>query len=438
MTDPQAPNSEVAARNPDHRPETLAIHAGEPYPRHWRAVIPPIYQCSVFEVADDDDDASDEHGEHEANETAETSDANEANETTDTTHPSAQPRGEAPRIQYPRLGNVPNQTVVAKKLAHLEGAEAGLVTASGMAAVSASLLSVLKPGDHVLAQDALYGGTHQLMTKDLPAYGIEVDFVDGNDPKGWAQKLKSSTRVFYTESITNPILKVADHHAVVEFSRQNGLVSMIDNTFASPVNFRPVEIGYDLSIHSATKYLNGHSDLVAGAVVGHQRFIDGVQRFVLHFGACLDAHACFLLHRGMKTLALRVRHQSASALILAQHLERHPMIARVYYPGLLSHPTHDLARSLLTGYGGMMAFEHRDGVQAARAMTRRLKLAVYATSLGGVESIVTLPSRTSHLPMSPEERRRAGIADGLVRLSVGIENVDDLVEDFDQALRVDA
>lgn len=404
-----------ADSNTDRHLETLSIHAGEPYPRHWRAVIPPIYQCSVFEVADDESGVGVGVG---------VGVGAEANDVEG-----------APRIQYPRLGNIANQTIIGNKLASLEGAQAGLVTASGIAAVSASLLSVLKAGDHVLAQDALYGGTHQLLTQDLPRYGITVDFVDGNKPEAWAAKLKPNTRVFYTESVTNPLLKIADHSAVVAFARQHGLVSMIDNTFATPINFRPIALGYDLSIHSATKYLNGHSDLVAGAIAGHKHLIDGVQRFILHFGACLDAHACFLLHRGMKTLALRVKHQNESAMKIAQHLAEHPMIARVYYPGLASHPTHALARSLLGGFGGMLAFEHREGEKAARATTQRLKLAVYATSLGGVESIVTLPSRTSHLSMSSEERHRAGITDSLVRLSVGIENVDDLIEDINQALR---
>jgi cystathionine beta-lyase/cystathionine gamma-synthase len=377
------------------RIETKVIHAGEPEPRILGSVAMPIFQSAMFEYA------------------GETSyDA----------------------IKYIRLNNTPNHEALHKKLAALESAEAALVTASGMAAISTALLTVLGAGDHLLAQSCLYGGTHDLFTKDFAGFGVEFDFIDADDSASWEAKLRPSTRAIYVEAMTNPLLEVADLRAVVEFARRHNLVSIIDNTFASPVNFRPVEIGFDLSIHSGTKYLNGHSDIVAGACIGRAELIEKITRKLNHLGGSMDPHAAYLLHRGMKTLALRVRYQNESALKIAQFLEGRSEVARVNYAGLESHPRHQRARDLFEGFGGVFSFELSGGLGAAEAFMRRVRLPIIAPSLGGVETLITRPATTSHSGLAPEERRRLGISDSLIRVSVGIEATDEIIEDFDQAL----
>jgi len=363
--------------------ETKAVHAGEPSPRINGAVVMPIFQSAMFEYA----------GEKKYDD-----------------------------IRYIRLNNTPNHRVLAEKLAQLENAEDALVTSSGMAAISTTLLTLLANGDHLLAQDCLYGGTHDFVTKDLERFGISYDFIDGNDPDSWEGKLRPRTRAVYVETISNPLMGVPDLEAVVEFARSHKLVSVIDNTFASPVNFRPPEFGFDLSLHSATKYLNGHSDIVAGAVIGSRRLVEGITHRLNHLGGSLDPHAAFLLHRGMKTLSVRVKHQNASALRIAQFLESHPSVTKVNYPGLDNHPQHKRAQRLFDGYGAAESFMH--------AAT----LPIIAPSLGGVESLVTRPAMTSHSGMSVTDRQKLGITDELIRFSVGIEGTDDLIEDFKQAL----
>ena len=234
--------------------------------------------------------------------------------------------------------------------------------------------------------------------------------------------------------MTNPLLQVADLNAVADFAREHGLVSIIDNTFATPMNFRPIEHGFDLSVHSCTKYLNGHSDLAAGAVIGAREHVERVKILLDHLGGSLDPHACFLLHRGLKTLALRVRHQGASALALASHLERHPGVAQVNHPGLESHPHHARARELFDGFGGMLSFELTGGKEAAERFRKKVRIPLYAPSLGGPETLMTFPAKTSHANVAPEERERLGITEGLIRISVGLENTEDLIADFDRAL----
>lgn len=337
-------------------------------------------------------------------------------------------------IRYLRLSNSPNHRVLHGKLAAIESGEAALVTASGMAAVSATLLALLSSGDHLLAQRGLYGGTHDFVTQDLPALGITVDFIDGSDPQSWEAHLKPSTRAVYVESITNPLVHVANLPAVTAFAKAHGLVSIVDSTFATPVNFRPIEHGFDLVLHSATKYLNGHSDLVAGAVIGSASLIRRITHKVNHLGGALDPHACFLLHRGMKTLGLRVRHQNVSALTIARALAAHPAVERVHYPGLESDPGHQLAQRLFAGYGGMLSFEIRGGVAAADAFMRHTTLPIIAPSLGGPETLLTRPSKTSHAGMAVDERQRLGITDGLIRVSVGLEATEEIVEDLVTAL----
>lgn len=337
-------------------------------------------------------------------------------------------------LRYIRLNNTPNHEALHHKLAAIENAEAALVTSSGMAAIATTLLTLLGTGDHLLAQNCLYGGTHTLLLNEFPRLGIGVDFIDGSKPESWGSHLKPQTKAIYFETITNPLMDVPDLHAAVEFAHTNRLVAVIDNTFASPVNFRPPEWGFDLSLHSCTKYLNGHSDIVAGAVIGRADLVDQINRKLGHLGGSLDPHACFLLHRGIKTLAVRVRHQNDAALRVARFLAAHPAIETVNYPGLERHPNHERARHLFEGFGGMVSFELRGGVAAAEELMSRMTLPVSAPSLGGVESLITRPATTSHSGLSTEERRLAGISDHLIRLSVGLEAAGDLIKDFERAL----
>lgn len=336
--------------------------------------------------------------------------------------------------RYPRLSNLPQHLALGDKLAALENGEQALVVSSGMAAITTTLLTVLRSGDHVLVQRGVYGGTHDFLTGDLGDFGIAHDFIDGDDPDSWKAALKPTTRAIYTEALTNPLVQLADHQAVVRFARAHRLISIIDNTFATPVNFRPLEQGYDIAVHSATKYLNGHSDLIAGAVVGSREWVTRIKHRLDHLGGSLDPHACFLLDRGIKTLALRVRQQNHNALAVARHLAASPAVATVHYPGLESHPQHARAREMLAGFGGMLSFEPEGGAAAAQRLTHRLELITHGPSLGGVESLATRPSTTSHVGMEPAERQRMGVTDGLIRLSIGIEDPDDLIADLDQAL----
>ncbi|MHB0968302.1 MAG: trans-sulfuration enzyme family protein [Thermoanaerobaculia bacterium] len=380
----------------EKRLETRLVHAGEPNPRPEGAVTIPIYQSVTYESMG----------------------------------------GEASyhAIRYARLNNTPNHVAVHAKLAALENAEAALVTASGMAAISTALLAVLGKGDHLLAHKTLYGGTHDLLTHDFPALGIESDSIDAGDPDGWESKLKPNTKAIYVETLTNPLVELGDLEAVVAFARKHKLVSLIDNTFASPVNFRPPEHGFDLSLHSATKFLNGHSDVVAGAIIGRADLVETATRKLNHFGGTLDPHACFLLHRGLKTLALRVRCQNQSALEIARFFEHHPSVERVSYPGLPSHPHHERAVKLLDGFGGVLAVELRGGREAADNFMKRVTVGVNAPSLGGVETLLSRPAAMSHSGLTAEERAKVGVSEGLIRISIGIEATEDLIDDFARAL----
>jgi cystathionine beta-lyase/cystathionine gamma-synthase len=296
---------------------------------------------------------------------------------------------------------------------------------------------VLAGGGHLLAQDCVYGGTHDLFVEEFPRYGMAVDFIDGDEPATWREAIRPNTKAIYVEAMSNPLLQVSDLQAAVDFAAENGLISIIDNTFASPINFRPAEIGFDLSLHSGTKYLNGHTDIVAGAVIGRAELVERVTHTLNHLGGILDPHACFLLHRGMKTLAVRVRHQNESALKVARWMEQHRAISRVNYPGLESHSNHLRACELFDGFGGVLSFELGGGLDAARRFIDRVTIPISAPSLGGVETLITRPATTSHSGMSAADRARAGITDGLVRLSVGLESSDDLIEDFETALAGD-
>jgi cystathionine beta-lyase/cystathionine gamma-synthase len=372
--------------------ETLLVHAGEP--RIGGSVTMPIFQSSTYETKE-------RLGYHD--------------------------------IRYGRLSNSPSHDALHQKLAAAEGAEAALATSSGMSAISTVLLSLLRAGDHLIAQDSLYGGTHDLFAHDFPALGIEVTRVSGDDAGSWEKALRPRTKAFYCESITNPLVRVADLEGITAFARKHALVSVIDNTFATPLGFRPIERGFDLVVHSATKYLNGHSDLIAGAAMGSRASIEKVKHKLDHLGGSLDAHACFLLQRGLKTLAVRFRQQSQTAAELARVLERHPAVSRVYHPSLESHRAYARARKLLALPGAMMSFELRDAARVPR-LFERMTLPIKAPSLGGCETLITQPAETSHAGLSASERQRIGITDGLLRVSVGLEAAEDLIADFAQAL----
>lgn len=393
-----------AAHRPSYGIDTQLIHAGELTPRIEGAVSMPVFQSSTFASAG-------ETSYHD--------------------------------VRYIRLNNTPNHTVLHHKLATLEGAEAALVTASGMAAITTTLLTFLSAGDHLLAQDCLYGGTRSFIAEDLQRLGISVSFVDADDPRGWAAALRPNTRLFYVEAMTNPLLQVGDLESVVTFAREHRILSVIDNTLATPLHYRPIARGFDLSLHSCTKYLNGHTDIVAGAVLGSGALVGRIKQRLDHLGGALDPHACFLLYRGLKTLALRVRQQSRNALAIARFLAAHPAVAHVNYPGLESHPRHERARALFAppspsepaGFGGLLSFELRGGLAAAERLVERIVLPINAPSLGGVETLITRPASTSHAGLPPQERLRLGITDSLVRLAVGVEDAVDLIADLDQALR---
>ena len=377
------------------RLETQLVHAGEPLPRIAGAVEMPIFQSATYTYAGE---------------------------------------GCYDDVRYLRNNNTPSQLALHAKLAVLEGAEAALVTASGMAAISATLFALLSAGDHVLAQSCLYGGTHELLAQEFPRYGLAADFIDADRPESWRAQLKPTTRLIYVEAMSNPLLEVPDLNAIVAFARAHRLLAIIDNTFASPVNYRPIPAGFDLALHSATKYLNGHADLVAGAVAGGAQLIERIRHKLNLLGGALDPHAAFLLKRGLKTLALRVRYQNDSALAVARFLAGHAAVKQVHYPGLATHPQHARARALFAGCGGVLSFQLHGPAARAEEFAARVRIPALAPSLGGVQTLLTRPARTSHAGLSGAMRQHLGIGEGLLRLSVGIEATEDLLEDFAQAL----
>ncbi len=335
---------------------------------------------------------------------------------------------------YTRWGNQ-NQLAVAKKLAELEGAEDGLVFSSGMAAISSLLLALLQRGDHLLTTKDLYGGTYGFITRELPQRGIEVSFTDQRDSRKVKEAVRPNTKVIFFESLSNPLLKLVSLPEIGLWAKEKRINLVIDNTFTTPINLRPLDWGADIVVHSCTKYLNGHSDLIAGAVVGRREALNKVWEEMVRLGGCLDSHACFLLERGMKTLALRVERQNENGLRVAEFLQGHPAVERVIYPGLSSYSQRELANRLLSGYGGMVSFQVKGGNEAARKLMSKLQVIKEATSLGGVESLISMPTNTSHHHLSAEEKAELGIKPGLLRLSVGIEDADDLIGDLDSALR---
>lgn len=383
----------AADRPPPPRLDTLAVHAGQLDDDPTGAVVTPIYQSSTFDY----------------------------------------PAG-GRELRYTRYGNNPGQRAVQARLAALEGAEAALVLASGMAALSTAILSVCGRGDHVLASPDLYGGTHALLDRELPRLGIEVSTVDSLEPAAWEAAARPSTRLFLWEAISNPLLRVADTAALAALARRLGAASLIDATFATPVNLRPLDHGVDLVMHSATKYLGGHSDLIAGVLAGSAERIAAATELMHSLGGSPDPHAVFLLERGVKTLVLRMERHNENGRRVAEHLAAHAAVERVQHPSLPDHPDRAVVTRLLAGGGGVVTFVPRaagDRVEPALARLRWMRL---APSLGGVESLVSMPRLTSHRGLAPEERARRGIDERMVRLSLGIEAAEDLVADLDAML----
>src|SRR6201987_673193 len=340
--------------------------------------------------------------------------------------------GKSSAYIYTRYGN-PTLTVAEAKLAALEGAEAAIVTASGMAAISSALLAVLKAGDEVISTRQTYGGTYRLMRDNFPRFGIVVRHVE-TDLAGIQQLVHPRPKALYIETPTNPTLRLVDLQKAVAFAKEWRLISLIDNTFASPVLQKPIQLGFNIVLHSATKYLSGHSDLIAGAAAGSRAIISEVRHNIINLGGSLDPEAAYLLIRGMKTLGVRMERQCENAMIVAKYLAKHPKVAKVHYPGLASHPDHKLAKRQMKGFGAMLAFDLKGGLPAARRFCDRVRVFLLAASLGGVESLVVLPIYTSHYNMSEAELRAAGVGAGTVRVSVGLEDSVDLLEDLRQAL----
>jgi len=344
------------------------------------------------------------------------------------------PIGGTRETLYARYGNNPNQLAIARRLANLEGAESALFTSSGMGAIALAHLAVLRPGDHLLSSAWIYGGVHRLFTQEFGRFGIEVTFVQPTQARAWKRALRKNTRALFLESPTNPLLRVLDVEPLAAMCKAEGLALLVDSTFATPVNFRPLEHGADIVIHSATKYLNGHSDVLAGAVAGSDSLVEEVRRLMKLWGQALDPFAAWLIDRGMRTLAVRMARHNATGLAVAEWCARQPAIAAVHYPGLPSHPDHDLATRVLGGYGGMLGIQLAGGVPATEQFLRALRIVTHAPSLGGVETLVSEPRVTSHASLTADERAEAGIPDGFLRFSLGLEDADDLIADMAQAL----
>ena len=382
------------------RPETAAVHGAADLEKKNGPVGTPIYQTSTFEVTDNDE----------------------------------QQRVTATDRYYTRWGN-PTNTVAEQAVAAHEGVEAARTFASGMGAITTTILALLKTGDHIVAQRDIYGGVTKFFSQWLPRLGIETTFVDTNDYDQHERAIRPKTRVLYLESPTNPALRVVDLKKAAALARQHQLISMIDSTFGTPINQHPAEYGIDVVMHSGTKYLSGHADLTCGVVAGRQALMDQIWETRTTLGNCMDPHAAWMLIRGLKTLAVRVARQNENALRVAELLEQHSKVRRVHYPFLKSHPQYAIAREQMTGGGGMVTFEVEGTGEDARRVSEAMRLFTLATSLGGVESLVSIPVLTSHAMISAEQREKMGVTEQMVRLSVGIESVDDLIEDLERALQ---
>lgn len=369
---------------------TQSIHVGSEGDEVYRGMVTPIYPSSAYDYED------------------------------------------LPETLYPRYFNTPNQRAVAKKLAALENTEDGVVFSSGMAAILTTIFAMMKKGDHAVFQNDLYGGTHHAIVNEFPRYGMEYTMVDGSDPVNFEKAIRPSTKIIYIETPSNPTLKITDIKAVADIAKRHGILTIIDNTFASPVNQNPADLGIDLVAHSGTKYIGGHSDICCGAVLTSKTLAEQILASAIHFGGTLDAHTCWLVERSLKTIVLRVRQQNQNALAIAQYLKADSRIDQVFYPGLPDHLGHAVAKAQMPGgFGGMLSFEIKGD---AYQFMSRLNLIRRAVSLGGVESTITSPAKTSHVKMSASDRAAIGVRDNLVRLSTGIEDAEDLITDIKQAL----
>ncbi len=347
---------------------------------------------------------------------------------------SSYPFLDVEKNRYPRYFNTPNQEVISSKVAALENAEAALPFSSGMAAISTSLFAFLQNGDHVIFQNEIYGGSYNLVQKDFARYGIEYSFTKGLDVRHFENEIRDNTKVIYIETPSNPLLSITDVKAVADLARKHGILTMIDNTFASPLNQTPLDLGIDISIHSATKYLSGHSDISAGVVAGSAKNIEKIMLQARNLGGNLSDFMCFLLERSIKTLALRIEKHNENAQFIADQLSLNPMISKVYYPGLKTHKNHEIAKSQMHGFGGMLSFELNKEFDS-KVFQKKLLMIKPSMSLAGVESTIIQPSLTSHALLSVQERENQGISDNLLRLSVGLENKEDILADIEQALR---
>lgn len=382
---------------------TTAVHAGENHEEHHGALSVPIYTASVFAFADADEGAA-IHNE------------------------------DKPGYYYGRLGN-PTQHALESAIAELERSEAALALASGMAAVSAAVFTVVKAGDHIVAPVSGYSTTANFLRHIGEWFGIETTFVDATDPENYRRAIKHNTKLLWIETPSNPLVLVTDVAKVASIATQHSLTTVADNTFATPFNQRPIELGVDVVVHSATKYLGGHSDLTAGVLAGKRELLEkarqGANKF---YGGNIAPQVAWLVMRGIKTLALRMERHNSNALALANMLVDHPKVKAVYYPGLPSHLNHDVARRQMSrGFGGMIGFD-LGTVDAGKAFVNSVKLCTLATSLGGVETVLQHSASMTHSTLSRDERLEAGITDGLIRLSVGVEDIDDLIEDIAGAL----
>ncbi len=383
----------------NRRPETAAVHGAADLEKKNGPVATPIYQTSTFEVTDNDE----------------------------------QQRVTATDRYYTRWGN-PTNTVAEQTVAELEGVEAARTFASGMGAITSTIMALLKTGDHIVAQHDLYGGVSKFLSQWLPKMGIETTFVDTADYGQHARAIRPNTKLLYLESPTNPALHVVDFKKAAALAQQHKLISMVDSTFGTPINQRPAEYGIDLVMHSGTKYLGGHADLTCGVVAGSRDLIEPINDTRTTLGNCMDPHASWLLIRGLKTLAVRVARQNENALLIAEFLAQNAKVRRVYYPFLKSHPQYAIAREQMSGGGGMVTFEVEGTGEDARRVSEAMRLFTLATSLGGVESLVSIPVLTSHAMIPAEARAKMGVTEQMVRLSVGIENADDLIADLEHAL----
>lgn len=373
---------------------TIAIHGDGPSHTPGDGVAPPIHQTSTFVHAP----------------------------------------GPSDDVLYTRYGNNPNQLRLAERLARLEGAEKAIFLASGMGATALAHLAVLRPGDNLVSSDWIYGGTRKLFTEDFAQLGIDVTFVNPDKRRDWRTKMRKNSRAVFCESPVNPSMRILDLDWLSLLTREKGIPLLVDATFASPINFRPLEHGVDVVIHSVTKYLNGHTDVIAGAIAGTAVFIDEVTQRMRVWGQSIDPHCAWMIERGMKTLGVRMQRHNETGLTVATWLEEQARVKKVHYPGLASHPDHELATKTLDGYGGMVGFELSGGPKAADRFLKAIRMISHAPSLGGAESLISEPRYTSHAAMTSEQRAAAGVPDGFLRLSTGLEDAADIIADLERGL----